>query len=137
MSSQSALVPPLTVTLVIPAYNASNYLRLCLEHLFRSTVPFECIVVDDGSTDDTRAVADTFGVKVLTTGGRRGPAFARNLGAKEATTDLVYFIDADVCVHASTLRLLVLELDERREIDAVFGAYDTAPAARGLAPYRT
>jgi len=65
---------PPTISVIIPAYNATRTLTLCLESLAASdTQPLECLVVDDGSTDNTVEVARRFGAKILSTGGRRGP----------------------------------------------------------------
>ena len=51
-----------SVSVVIPAYNAARFLDACLAHLAGSTdLPLECIVVDDGSSDDTAAVAHRHG----------------------------------------------------------------------------
>jgi glycosyltransferase involved in cell wall biosynthesis len=64
-----------TISVVIPVYNSERYLRQCLGHLRRSTLAdYECIVVDDGSTDSSADVAAQHGVTVLRTDRRRGPA---------------------------------------------------------------
>jgi len=115
------------ISVVIPAYNASKYLRKCLTHLRASTAPHECIVVDDGSTDDSAEVAREFGAKVIQTGGRRGPAHARNLGAKSATGDVLFFIDSDVCVYPDTVERVVANFKQEPNLDAVIGSYDTEP----------
>ena len=74
--------PGLTIAVIVPVYNSSPHLRKCLDALAKSSViGFECIVVDDGSTDDSVAVAQSGGARVLSTGGRKGPACARNIGA--------------------------------------------------------
>lgn len=116
-----------SISVVIPAYNASSYLRRCLEHLSQSAAPYECIVVDDGSTDDTREVAAQFGVTVLSTQGRRGPAFARNMGARACHGDIVFFIDADVCVHTDTIARVLANFEEDPDLAAVIGSYDDSP----------
>lgn len=122
---------PLTIAVIIPVYNGSNYLRVCLEHLRRSTVaPDETIVVDDGSTDDTVRVAQEYGVQIMSTGGRRGPAHARNLGAKAAKSDVVYFIDSDVCVYPDTIEQVVTHFEENAGLDALIGAYDDSPKCK-------
>ena len=88
-----------SISVVIPVYNAAGYLRSCLQCLSKSSVcPLECIVVDDGSTDESPRIAEEFGAKLLATGGRRGPAYARNLGAEQAEGEILFFIDSDVCV---------------------------------------
>ena len=56
----------------------------------------ECILVDDGSTDDTAAIGTRHGVQVLATGGKCGPAEAGSLDVMKARADLLLFIEADV-----------------------------------------
>src|SRR3954470_18484082 len=94
------LPPKLDASLVIPARNALATLGLTLRGLADQVAapPFEVIVVDDGSTDGTRELAQSFGgldLRVLDTTGGEGPGAARNRGAVEARADLLVFIDAD------------------------------------------
>jgi glycosyltransferase involved in cell wall biosynthesis len=118
------------VSVVIPAFDAERYLEACLSDLDRSVVrPLEVIVVDDGSTDRTAEVARAHGAKVLTTGGRHGPAAARNLGAREARGEILFFIDADVCVHPNTVRRVADSYAADPELDALIGSYDDRPGA--------
>ncbi len=128
----------ISIDVVIPAYNATNYLHFCLKALLGAAeTPNRIIVVDDGSTDDTREIAASYPVVVIRTDGRRGPAFARNLGASEATGDVVLFVDADVCVRHDTLARLYACFDADPELDAVIGAYDTEPQSPDfLSQYR-
>jgi len=122
-----------SVSVIIPAYNAGEYLTQCLEALRTSTAPpLEVLVVDDGSSDDTRDRANAFAegpfaLKVLTTGGRRGPAFARNLGAKLASGDILFFLDADVCVTPETVARIERTFASDPALDAVIGSYDRMP----------
>ena len=120
------------ISVIIPAYNASAYLRKCLDDLSKSTVPHECIVVDDGSTDDTVAVATSFGAKVLHTGKRSGPARARNMGAPVASGDILFFIDADVCVYPQTLARVQEDFQKDPSLDALIGSYDSSPSKQDL-----
>ena len=123
--------PPLTVSVVIPVYNAGRYLERCLRAISRSTIrPLECLVIDDGSTDDSPAVADAHGARVLFTGGRTGPAHARNLGAEQARGSLLFFLDADVCVHPDAIARVLDDFAADPTIDGVVGSYDDAPGAQ-------
>ena len=128
----------LTVSVVIPAYNASSYLRRCLQHLRASTTaPLECIVIDDGSTDDTVAVATEFGATVLNTPKRSGPARARNIGARAARGVILFFIDADVCVKPDTVARIISDFSEDPDLDALIGSYDNSPECQDfLSQYR-
>ncbi len=126
------------ISVIIPVYNAESHLRQCLSKLSESTdAPFECIVVDDGSTDRSAAIAREFGALVLSTGGRRGPACARNIGVNAAKGEIVLFIDSDVCVHPETLSLVAAEFISHPEIDALMGSYDPEPSATNfMSQYR-
>ena len=85
------------ISVIIPVYNGEKTLARCLTSLESQTVPrdkYEIIVVDDGSKDNTRKVAEGFSVDVVSQK-NQGPAAARNLGVKTAKGDTVLFIDAD------------------------------------------
>jgi len=128
----------MSVSVIIPVYNAADNLKACLEHLnLWPAGPLEVIVVDDGSTDGSAEVARQFGARVLSTGGRKGPAYARNLGARAAKGEILFFLDSDVCVHPDTLERVRKDFREDPELDALIGSYDTSPAARDfLSLYR-
>ncbi|WP_321474708.1 glycosyltransferase family A protein [uncultured Paludibaculum sp.] len=122
----SEAVPRLTV--VIPVHNGSAFLQQGLAAMAASGVrPFELIVVDDGSTDDSAAVAERHGARVLRTTKQAGPAHARNLGARSAQGDVLFFLDADVCVHSDTIGL-VTDAFSDPSLDALIGSYDDNPA---------
>ena len=127
-----------TISVIVPVHNSASFLRSCLEHLRKSTfTEYECIVVDDGSTDESASVASEFGFQVLRTNRRSGPAFARNLGAREAKGDILFFIDADVCVHPRTLSRVKANFDQDPDLTAVIGSYDDSPEAQDfLSLYR-
>jgi len=83
------------VAVVIPAYNAASYLQVTLDSLKQQTmVPEQIVVVDDGSTDDTFAIAERNGA-VCIQQDRGGPGAARNHGLAEAKSEYVAFLDAD------------------------------------------
>ncbi|MCK5132818.1 MAG: glycosyltransferase family 2 protein [Candidatus Sabulitectum sp.] len=89
----------LSISVVIPAWNAGSTIHSCLDSIHRQTLnPLEVILVDDGSSDDTADKADKYGVVLLGTGGRKGPATARNMGASAAAGDVILFLDSDVIV---------------------------------------
>ena len=68
------------ISVIVPARNAADTIAPCLESLLAQTVPrgdYEVIVVDDGSTDETRSVVEAFDV-ILVVQSHKGPAAARN-----------------------------------------------------------
>jgi len=85
-----------TVSVVIPCYNYEKYVGLALESVRRQRVsPFEVIVVDDGSTDGSAAVIQSFpGVRYLRQE-NAGHVAAFNRGYAESRGDVVLFLDAD------------------------------------------
>ncbi len=85
------------VSVIVPAYNAAATLPACLAALAAQDYPrdrYEVIVVDDGSQDDTAALAAAAGVRVIRQA-NAGPAAARNAGAAAAQGELLLFTDAD------------------------------------------
>jgi glycosyltransferase involved in cell wall biosynthesis len=121
----------ITISVVIPVYNSARYLRQCLEHLRQSAfTDYECIVVDDGSSDASAEVAKEYEVTVLRTDRRRGPAYARNLGARSAHGEILFFIDADVCVAPNTLTRVWANFEQDPRLAAVMGSYDDSPASQ-------
>jgi glycosyltransferase involved in cell wall biosynthesis len=85
------------VTVVIPCYNAAPFLRATLESVMRQThTPFEVLVIDDGSTDQSAAIARSFGspLRVISQT-NQGESIARNRGIDEAKGDWIAFLDAD------------------------------------------
>lgn len=93
--------PTPRVAVVIPARNAARHLSEQLEALELQDYqgPWEVIVVDDGSTDDTRAVAEAFEgrlrLRVVTNPQPSGSPTARNVGAALADAEIICFCDAD------------------------------------------
>ncbi len=120
------------VSVVMPVYNAEATLAECLTRLCNSTAGnFEIVLVDDGSTDQTRAIAANFPVRIVPTAGRVGPAAARNLGARVAEGDIVFFIDSDVMVRPDSIARVVDSL-LRTDVDGVVGVQAASMRHRDL-----
>jgi len=83
------------VAVVVPAFNAADYLGEALDSIAAQTrPPVEVVVIDDGSTDGTPTIAEDRGVRCITQE-NAGPAAARNRGIKETVAPLIAFLDAD------------------------------------------
>jgi len=121
------------ISVIIPVFNGAATLPSCLRAVADSQyAAAECFAVDDGSTDDSVSLAGQFGVTVLSAVERRGPAAARNIGARRASGDLLVFLDADVAVHADALGRIAERFETDPRLDALIGAYDDAPSDPGL-----
>lgn len=123
----------LPLSVVIPVHNGGPAFERCLRGLRDcSRADFECVVVDDGSTDGSGALAARFGARVLRHDRPLGPAAARNAGALAATHPLIFFLDADVAVHPDTVARALARFAAAPDLAGLFGSYDAAPAAPGL-----
>ena len=107
------------VSVVIPAYNAASTLSRTLDSLLaQDSDTWEAIVVDDGSTDDTAAVARAYAARARTPKAirlvrqeNRGLGAARNAGIREAKTPYLHCLDADDLVEPSFYREMVVALE--------------------------
>jgi glycosyltransferase involved in cell wall biosynthesis len=85
-----------SISLLIPCFNAARFLPRLMASVRAQTEPFPAIICyDDGSTDDTVAVARSLGLEILTGNPNRGVAHARNELAARAGTEWIHFHDAD------------------------------------------
>jgi len=109
-----------TVDVIIPARNEEDCLGRCLQSLVaQQGISFQITVVDDGSTDRTRAIAESFtGVRVLSAGelkqGMTGKVNALVTGAKGSTAEWLLFTDADTFHYPGSLAASVQEAESRK-----------------------
>ncbi len=91
-------MPRPVVSVVIPTHNRSALLRAALDSVQNQTFKqYEVIVVDDGSTEDLRAVVGTHPARpqLIRSPNQAGPAAARNCGVRAANGELIAFLDSD------------------------------------------
>jgi glycosyltransferase involved in cell wall biosynthesis len=122
-----------SLSVVVPVRNGGRDFECCLRRLRDSTwTDYELIAVDDGSTDESGALARRMGAIVARHEQPLGPAAARNLGAQLATAPLIFFLDADVAVHPGTLSRGMARFLADPALTALFGSYDDQPPAPGV-----
>ncbi|NKX52725.1 glycosyltransferase family 2 protein, partial [Arthrobacter deserti] len=108
------------VSVVLPVYNAGEYLRECLDPLLNQELggyTFVIVAVDDGSTDGSGELLDSYAARhaVLTVVHQEnsgGPGKPRNVGIERATGRYIFFCDADDYLGQESLRRLVAFADE-------------------------
>ncbi|MBZ0155980.1 MAG: glycosyltransferase [Alphaproteobacteria bacterium] len=111
-------------SVIVPAFNAAATLDACLQALLAQTADrevYEVIVVDDGSTDRTGERAGKYPVRVVRQE-NRGPAAARNHGAREAKGEIILFTDSDCVPSPDWIREMIKPFADPA-VAAVKGAY--------------
>ncbi len=113
------------VTVIIPAYNVENSLGACLDSVLEQTWPNkEIIVINDGSTDQTKAVAKTYANQIhYLEQANQGQGAARNVGLRLATGTYIAFLDADDYWRPLFLERTVTFLHENPNLIAVLTAW--------------
>ena len=115
---------PLTISVIVCAYNEERFLPACLATLARQTrLPDEIVVVNNASTDRTRAVAASMpGVRVVDEP-RKGLVIARETGRRHARGELLAFLDADCRAPDTWLERVEAQFGRRPRPVAVTGCY--------------
>jgi glycosyltransferase involved in cell wall biosynthesis len=114
------------ISIVIPTFNSAQVLKACLESLANQTVgreKYEVIVVDDGSTDETKDIVAKYPVRYIHQQ-NRGPAAARNNGVNHAQGEVVLFTDADCEPEPNWIEEMIKPLNDNQVV-GVKGAYKT------------
>lgn len=125
------------ISIIIPVYNGENTLGDTLNSIAQIEYPLkEVIVVDDGSTDRTGAIAESYGARVVRMAQNSGPAAARNQGALHAKYDTLLFTDSDVWVKKSLLHDLLYTF-QHANADAVQGTFsEVCPFGNYFSQYK-
>ncbi|MEZ4731867.1 MAG: glycosyltransferase [Caldilineaceae bacterium] len=113
------------ISVVIPNYNHGQYLGDAIESVLAQTYHrYEIIVVDDGSTDDSRAVAARFGDRVrYLYQANQGLSVARNTGINAAQGDYIALLDADDCYEAAFMTTMRQTLAANPQAAGVYCGY--------------
>ena len=129
------------VSIIIPAYNAEQWLDECLRSVLAQTWPTcEILVIDDGSTDRTASVAEQYaGPRLkLIRQPNRGAAAARNTGLKSARGDYIQFLDADDLLATDKIEHqinLLRQHDNRTLASGAWARFDREPSLAHFSPF--
>jgi GT2 family glycosyltransferase len=110
------------VSVVVPCYNGARHLREAIDGVLAQTHPdVELVVADDGSTDESVAIASSYGARVrVVAQPNAGPATARNLALRHASGEFVALLDADDRFHPTKLASQVARLRTHEDAGAVY-----------------
>lgn len=108
------------VSIIVPCYNQAQYLDEALQSVFDQTYPYwECIVINDGSTDNTEEIAENWIARdsrfIYWYQENRGLSSARNTGLNCSTGDYIQFLDADDFLHNFKIKE---SLDQVKQVNA-------------------
>ena len=120
---------PVAVSVIIPAYNNAAFLRGCLDSVLgqKTGFPFEAVVIDDGSTDETPEILKEYeGWIVAIRQENKGHSGARNAGLEICRGAYILFHDSDDTLCPGALEAL-LSCAKERNADIVAGGYDCRP----------
>ena len=121
------------VSIIIPNRNGAATIGACLRAAFATQYePFEVIVVDDNSTDNSIAVIEDFPCRLVRLGKHAGASGARNAGAAQAGGELLFFTDADCLVEENTLSITVESFQTNGSNVILGGTYSPEPYDRGF-----
>jgi glycosyltransferase involved in cell wall biosynthesis len=112
------------VSIVIPTYNSTKFLKQCLDSVVSQTYKnIEIIVVDNNSTDDTKAIAKTYTDHVFNHGPERSAQ--TNFGVSKAKGEYVYKVDSDFVLDSNVLQQSVDEIKKGFDAIVVHNSPDT------------
>ena len=125
------------VSVIVPSFNYGHVLAETLDSVLNQSLEdWECIVVDDGSTDDTATVTSAYASKdarfFYVYQQNSGLSAARNTGLREAKGEYIQLLDADDLIEIEKLREHAQILDLRKDYSLVYGpmSYFTGPSTR-------
>ena len=120
---------------MIPVRNGARALDECLRAACLAALPEnEVVVVDDGSTDESAAIAARHPCRLVRLERRGGASAARNAGAAAARGDILFFTDADCSLGEQTLPRAAAALEAAGPRAVVGGTYETRPCDPGFFP---
>ena len=118
------------ISVIIPCFNMQDYLADAIESVLAQQTKAEIIVIDDGSTDNSLAIARQYPIKVISQV-NKGLASARNTGIMNATGDWILPLDADDGLNSNCIRLIT-ERIRKTNVDIIGLSFCTFGTSKEL-----
>lgn len=120
-----------TISIIIPVKDIDDSFRQSIQSVARcSPDPHEVIIIFDGKPDQPIPETDIENIRFLQLEESKGPATARNEGARHATGEILLFVDADVILPQDLIAKIIHAFESDLNPVAVFGSYDNQPVAK-------
>lgn len=117
------------ISIIIPCYNVEKYIKECLDSiLMQELKEFEIICINDGSTDNTLEILNSYkekysNIKIINQS-NKGLSTARNVGMKYAEGKYIYFVDADDFLSNDKALSLIYNEVEKNKLDVLFFSFE-------------
>lgn len=130
------MLSKLYISIIVPFYNAETHIKNCLDGLKNQefSKPFEVIMIDDGSTDNSQNLVKKYdfpGLILYSLPKNSGPGAARNVGLKKAKGEYIFLIDVDDSIDPYTLTILYNSANENN-YDFVFSDFKRIENSKNL-----
>lgn len=121
----------MTLSIIVPVYNVVKYVRRCLDSISKQTFKdYECIIIDDGSTDGSGHICDEFAAADprfhVIHQSNQGQSAARNIGLDNAKGNFIAFVDSDDYLHPKCYELLYRTAQETKSPITLIKARDVS-----------
>lgn len=118
----------MTLSVIVPAYNTETTLARLLDSMIEQTQKdFEVIIVDDCSRDNTPKIAEFYNCKLIRLTENHGPAYCRNIGAKNANGNILVFTDSDCRASPNWIEKIQNRFSQN-DTDAIMGKLILLPS---------
>ena len=118
----------LTISVIMPVYNAEKYLSKSLDSVFKQSGSFEVIVINDGSTDNSLKILEDYAKKhsnmIIINQENKGVAAARNVGLKAAKNKYITFVDSDDWLEDNAFENVLSVIKKDKSDIVLTGIYD-------------
>ena len=123
------------ISVIVPTYNDREDLEKCLSAISKSSYkPYEVIVVDDASIKQMKDIVDKYNFKYKRLRNNSGQATARNVGAKLARGNILFFIDSNVVIRKNTIEKVAKAYKRNPNFNIYQGIASKIPVNKGFGP---